>query len=383
MIHVAIDAGAMHAGDGIGRYLERMIDAIDGEAGGEVRWSLYGRGQVHDQATRLRTARARSDRLPVRVGRTLGIFTSLPAWTRLDRPDVFWGPAHRLPGVAPRRTARVVTIHDLCWMLHPATMRPITRWLDQALMPRALQGADRILANSQATRDDLVRHFPEHAGRIRVVYPPPARLPPAAEASVLHAHGLRAPFALFVGTREPRKNVEGLVRAFASVVAQADVQLALVGARGWGEVPAERWIRQLGLHASVVRLGRIDDALLATLYRHARMLVLPSHYEGFGLPLQEALAAGTPIVTSNVSSMPEVAGAAALYVDPASVESIATAMRRLFGDDALHAQLAAEAASQAQRFSRAASARAMLEAFEEALRRRRAGVATAPDGAGS
>jgi glycosyltransferase involved in cell wall biosynthesis len=390
MMHVAIDAGAMHAGDGIGRYLERMVCAIDAEAGSDVRWSLYGRGQVHAQAKRLRAARARSDRMPHRVGRTLGIFTSLPAWTRLDRPDVFWGPAHRLPGVAPARTARVVTIHDLCWKLHPGTMRPITRWLDQTLMPRALHGADLILANSLSTRDDLIRHYPQHAERIRVVYPPPSPLPDAASAESLAQHGLTAPFALFVGTLEPRKNVDGLLVAFARLaVERPNCQLAIVGARGWGDDPIERTIVQGGLQGRVVRLGRVDDVLLATLYRHARVLALPSHYEGFGLPLQEAMAVGTPILTSNVSSMPEVAGEAALYVEPGSVESIHSGLRRLFEDDALHARLAQRASEQAARFSRTASARAMLEVFEQALRRRRGArravtaPLTVPDGAGS
>lgn len=372
MIRVAIDAGAMHAGDGIARYVERMVEAIDHEAGGGVRWSLYGRGEVHAYAARLRVAHARSDRLPGRVGRTLGIFTSLPAWTRLDRPDVFWGPAHRLPGGTPPGTARVVTIHDLCWRLHPATMRPITRWLDRALMPRAVHGADRIVATSRSTRDDLQRLFPREVDRMRVVHPPPARLPPPGDAAQLAALGVSAPYALFVGTLEPRKNVSRLIRAFAALDPGAARQLVVVGARGWGGDPIESVVDELGLQDRVRLPGRVDDATLATLYRHARMLVLPSHYEGFGFPLQEAIAVGTPVVTSDVSSMPEVAGDAGLYVDPDDVGSIAGAMRALFEDDALHERLARNALAQAARFGRARSAAAMLEVFEEAIRRRHA-----------
>jgi glycosyltransferase involved in cell wall biosynthesis len=372
MMHIAIDAGAMHAGDGIARYLERMIDAIDAEAGGSVRWSLYGRGEVHVYAERLRAARARSDRLPGRLGRTLGIFTSLPAWTRLDRPDVFWGPAHRLPGGTPPGTARVVTIHDLCWRLHPQTMRPITRWLDRNLMPRALHSADRIVATSHSTRDDLRRFYPREADRIRVVYPPAAVLPPPAAADQLATLGIHSPFALFVGTLEPRKNVHRLIEAFALLAGEsASRQLVVVGARGWGGEPLEPLIDQHRLHGRVLMPGRVDDAVLATLYRHARMLVLPSLYEGFGFPLQEAMAVGTPVVTSDVSSMPEVAADAALYADPIDTDALAAAMRSLFDDDALHRLLAGRALVQAARFTRVASARSMLQAFDEAVQRRR------------
>lgn len=371
-MHVAVDAGAMHAGDGIARYVEQTIVAIDRHARGAVRWSLYGRGAVHDFGTRLQVARTRSDRLPAQAGRTLGLFVSLPWWTARDRPDVFWGPAHRLPLTTPRDTALVVTVHDLCWKLQPDTMRPVTRWLDAGMMPRALQRADRILASSGATRRDLVRLFPEHARRISVAYPAPVALATAEPATVVAGPGIEAPFALFVGTAEPRKNLDRLLAAFAVVHAQTpDLQLVIVGARGWGEESPQQMIRRHGLETSAHYLGRVPDAQLALLYRSARMLVMPSRYEGFGLPLIEAMGFGTPVVTSKVSSMPEVAGDAALLVDPGDSRSIAAAIVRLARDDALHARLSTRARAQAARFTDTASARAMLYAFERAMHARR------------
>jgi glycosyltransferase involved in cell wall biosynthesis len=372
MIHVAVDAGAMHAGDGIARYVEQTIAAIDRQARGAVRWSLYGRGPVHDFGARLQVARSRSDHLPAQAGRTLGMFLSLPWWTARDRPDVFWGPAHRLPWAMPRRTALVVTVHDLCWKYQPHTMRPLTRWLDAGLMPRALRRADRILASSSATRRDLTRLFPQHARRISVAYPAPATLPRVDASACISRLGLSAPFALFVGTPEPRKNLDRLLDAFASVRQHAPaLQLVVVGARGWGEESPEQMILRHGLDATVRYLGRVSDADLAALYQGARMLVMPSCYEGFGLPLVEAMGFGTPVVTSKVASMPEVAGDAALLVDPGDSRSIAAAILRLARDETLHSKLSIRARAQAARFTDAASARAMLYAFERALQSRR------------
>ena len=160
-LHVAVDAGAVGGRNGVARYLAALLPRmIEAGAGGFV-WSLYGRDLRTLADAGFGQVSRRGDRLPRDLGRIVSLFTSQPRWSRVDRPDLFWGPAHRLPAWLPERTARVVTIHDLCWLEVPETMRAVTRGLDRWLMPRALRQADRAIAVSRSTRDAIVGAFPE------------------------------------------------------------------------------------------------------------------------------------------------------------------------------------------------------------------------------
>lgn len=379
-MRIAVDASALSTpGNGIARYvralLRRMLDAESADHD----WLLYARSRSVAEGLGLdalgaRRAQVRHDALPANVGRLLSLASSQPAWLLRDRPDLHWGPAHRLPLWLPRRTARVVTIHDLCWIKAADTMRRSTRWLDARLMPRALHAADRIIAVSTTTADDLRRTFPQAAERVVVVHEAADSLPAPAPISTLAALGVDAPYVLFVGTLEPRKNLPRLLQAFHRVTSDSatDVQLVLAGGVGWGDADLAALVRQLKLESRVRLIGMVDDARLATLYRHAQCLAMPSLYEGFGLPLLEALAQGTPVLTSNTASMPEVAGDAAVLVDPLSVESIAEGLGRMLGDPELRARLAAEAPRQAARFSWTRAAEETLRVFEEAVEARRA-----------
>lgn len=368
---IAVDASPLaRGGDGIARYLRSMLQAalaVDAKH----QWHAYGRRPDPDPA--LARLAWRSDRLPAQSGAILALGSSLPLWAARDRPDLFWGPAHRLPLRLPARTAAVVTIHDLCWLRAPATMRPLTRRLDAWLMPRALARADVIGAVSEATAADLRRTFPQCASRVAVVPAGATRLPPPQSAEALTALGVRPPYVLYVGTQEPRKNLARLLAAFASSGVSRGAQLVIAGSPGWGGVDLAAAVDREGLTSATRLLGRCDDALLSTLYRHARFLALPSLYEGFGLPLLEAMALGTPVLTANVASMPEVAGQAGWLVDPASVDSIAAGIARLLDDDTLHARLAAAAPNEVQRYDWSRSAHRLLALFEQACARCSAG----------
>jgi glycosyltransferase involved in cell wall biosynthesis len=370
-MRIGVDASALAARqNGIGRYLHELLGAMlgDGKPGNE--WLLYGRGLV--DAEWPHNVGVRNDHLPVDLGRVLALTTSLPAWLRRDRPDVFWGPAHRLPFALPRQTARVLTVHDMCWLRVPDTMRRVTRALDSRLMPRALHEADRIIAVSDATRDDVCAAFPEVADRVRVVREAAIGLPPPQPLESLQALGVRRPYALFVGTLEPRKNLIRLLRAFGRLAATdaPQAQIVIAGATGWGGLSLADEVARLALESRVVAPGWVDETQLSTLYRYAECFAMPSLYEGFGLPLLEAMAHGTPVLSSRVSAMPEVVGDAGLLVDPYDVEDITRGLRRFFRDEGLREQLAPLARAQAARFSWHRAAQETMAVFEEAIQAR-------------
>lgn len=376
-MRIAVDMGACSpSGGGISRYVECMLGEMHGMAPAD-QWLLYGRGGMLRAYGAMSGVAIRSDGLPHDAGRIASLVTSLPCWSAIDRPDIFWGPAHRLPAWLPASTARVVTIHDLCWIKAPQTMRAVSRRLDASFMPRAIRQADKVIAVSSATARDFERAFPQAAAKVVVVAEGVSPLPEPHEPAALRAAGIDGPYVLFVGTLEPRKNLDRLLEAYAAVQRDNDhcdndhwPGLVIAGAPGWGGRSLESRCAELGLGAKVRILGRVDDKMLATLYRHALFLAMPSLYEGFGLPLVEAMSQGRAVLTSQNSSMPEVAGPAGLLVDPLSTESIAQGFKQMVQDTALREKLAGAAVAQAKLFSWTLSARATLEVMRQAVAQR-------------
>ena len=279
-------------------------------------------------------------------GRRLsGLLTAnvvFPRWARQDAVDVFFSPRHHLP-LALGDVPSVVTIHDLVWRVAPETMKPLNRALDAMLMPIALARADRVIAVSPDTADRIEAF----CGRsdVDTVMLAPRQLPPPEPFE----HG--RPFFLFVGTKEPRKNLPGTLDGFRRAVAGGlDHDLVLVGSDGWQPGIAER-IAASGLADRVVDLGPISSARLAGVYQACSALVLASFYEGFGIPLVEAMAHGKSVITSNSGTMAKVAGDAALFVDPENSASIARAFLKLAKDHGIRQRLEANANRRARSFS--------------------------------
>ena len=288
----------------------------------------------------------------------------LPAYTETEE-HVFWGPAHRIPFGLPKNLPVVLTVHDLAWRIVPHTMQRRT-WVGERLFfARAVRRANRIACVSQATADDLARLFPESQDKTRIVYP-------AAFKSEQKPSKDKKKFALFVGTPEPRKNLQGLLKAYASmpVSQRCDLELVIVGGTGWGGIDVEAMIKFHGIDDKTRVILAPDDDQLNQLYADCAFLVLPSFYEGFGLPLVEAMSHGKPVITSNTASMPEVAGDAGLFIDPTDANSLATAMALLAGDTELYNTLSEQAKMHAQKFSWAKASVNMMELFEEVLQDR-------------
>lgn len=300
------------------------------------------------------------------------------SWEMLaDPPDLLFVPSHVLPLIHPRRS--VVTVHDLGFLYHPEahtlSQNLYLRWSTR----HNAHAATRVLADSQATRRDLVRHYSIPDSKIAVVYPGrDETLAPVTDPAMLSAtrarYSLAGPYLLYVGTLHPRKNLVRLVQAFGSFLQSsadgpgapaASLQLVLAGQKGWLYDDILAQVRKLGLSDRVVLTGYVPDADLPALLSGALAFVFPSLYEGFGLPLLEAMACGTPVICSDASSLPEVAGDAALLVNPTDTEALADALARLVADEGLRKALVERGFRQMQRFSWRRCAEETLRVLEE------------------
>ncbi|MDE3089741.1 MAG: glycosyltransferase family 4 protein [Chloroflexota bacterium] len=285
-------------------------------------------------------------------------------------PDALFVPAHVLPLVHPRRS--IVTVHDLGHLhfpdAHPRGQRlyhnASTRWNARA--------AAHLLADSEATRDDLVRFFRVPPEKVTVVYPAyDARLyQPVRDAAVVQATRARlrvdGDYILAIGTVQPRKNYARLIEAFARLEIR-DLRLVIVGKRGWLYDAIFARAKELNLQSRISFLDYVPAVDLPALISGARVLAFPSLHEGFGLPVLEAQACGTPVVTSLTSSLPEAAGDGALFVDPLDVDAIAGALQRALTDEAIRSKLIAHGFENVKRFSWEQSARQVLRVIETTL----------------
>ena len=365
-LRIAIDASRTTAAQRTGteNYALRMIQAlikINDTRVDPFYFSLYFRD---DPPPELFVTSAIADQVVIPLSR---LWTHLRFATALlrTRPDITFVPAHSLPFIFPGKS--IVTVHDLGYKYfpaaHPGVQRSYLDWTTRFSQARA----DIVLADSQATADDLSRFYGTSAGKIRVVYPgvDGANLKATSGdiESVREKFQLPVRYFLFIGTLQPRKNIQRLVQAFGNWQREYDDQetsLVLAGGKGW--LFDESWLDG----AQNVKLtGYVDEADKGGLLAGAIALVFPSLYEGFGFPAVEAMICGTPVIASNTSSLPELVGDAGLLVDPLSAAEIAEAMSRCSDDDALRQELIGRGRHRAKSFSWDATAESVLDAFEE------------------
>jgi glycosyltransferase involved in cell wall biosynthesis len=293
----------------------------------------------------------------------------LPRLLKRQGVDLLFSPCN----IGPRNVSvpMVVTLFDLHWLLFPELFSP----LRLAYLRRALAWSGRkaaaILTISENSKKDLVDLLGLPEEKITVTYPgldPIFEKPPSEQerTSLRKNYGLRKEFILFVGQLHQRKNVLRLIRAYQRLKQQTPIehQLVLAGGEGDGSPEIREYIRHQP-RGEIIVTGCIPDEAIRTLYHQAACLVYPSLYEGFGLPVLEAMACGCPVITSNVSSLPEVAGEAALLIDPYRVETIATALVSLLTNPGLSQRLIQKGFEQARRFTWEAAARKTIEVFEK------------------
>ena len=281
---------------------------------------------------------------------------SWPMWTQIrlaaemffQPPDVFFIPVHVLPLIHPKNS--VVTIHGLEYEYYPE-MYPVRhlrylRWSTRY----ALKHARKIIAASENTKKDLVELYGGKPGNIEVVYHGTGTL---GAAPVKTGAAPKVPYILFISRLEKKKNIDGLIQAFNLLKEKYKIphKLVLVGPRGYGYENSKFQIPNSKFKNNIIEAGYISEQEKWFLLKNADVFVFPSFYEGFGLPILEAQAAGAPVVTSNVSSMPEVAGEGAILIDPKNIESIASGIYKIISDEKLKRDLIEKGYENIKRFS--------------------------------
>ena len=307
--------------------------------------------------------------LPVRSIFRHWWLVGLPALMRISPFDVFHGTNYCIPLWANCPT--VVTIHDLSLFTQAHTHENENVKRGKRRMPLMARRATLIIAPSEWTKHETIEHLGVKEHKLRVI-PEAARphLRPLREDEiqpVLEKHGIRGPYLLYVGTIEPRKNLLTLLRAYADLLRTTEhgPQLVLAGGKGWLFEEVFALVEELRLQEHVKFTGYVDDADLPALYSAAQAFVYPSLYEGFGLPPLEAMACGAPVITSNVTSLPEVVGKAGLTHAPEDARALTAAMAKLLGDFNTRTHFQRAGLERAQLFSWERAARATQAVYDE------------------
>jgi glycosyltransferase involved in cell wall biosynthesis len=378
-MRIGIDyTSAVRQRAGIGRYCRELIQAlVKLDAENEYVLLIAGR-LTADESAELDTRFA---------GHANVVLRPIPLsdrwlnrlWHRLQLPlpvelftgplDIFHSPDFTLPPV--RRAKTLVQIHDLSFLRVPKYADPKLQSYLKTVVPRCAKHADLILADSQHTKQDIVSLFRIPSDDVMVIlggvesrFHPIADLDRLARAQ--ERYDLPERFILGLGTLEPRKNFAGLIEAYHQLYAQQELvqHLVIGGGKGWLYGGIFERIKTLDLQDRVHLIGFVADNDLPSLYTLADLFVFPSFYEGFGLPVLEAMACGTPVVSSNAASLPEVVGKAGLLVNPTDTDALAEAMDLLLSNAALRQQYIAQGKIQARRFTWKRAAYQLLLAYQ-------------------
>jgi glycosyltransferase involved in cell wall biosynthesis len=370
-IHVGVNAHLLSLADsyrsaGINWYIYNLLRHLpDTDPGIKYTVFLSERRYRGRSGLRLQRSRLPTHRPPIRI-----------VWEQAFQPravrraglDLLHSPA--FVGPLASRCPGVVTVHDLSFLLYPQNFRAGNRSYLRTLTRLSIRRARRVIAVSESTRLDLMRLYGLAPDKVQVVHhgvDEAFRPLPAGEvAAFRQRRGLPPRFALFVGTLEPRKNVVRLVEAYARLP-QGRPPLMLVGGKGWLYDEVLGRVQALHLSDEVHFVGYVSAEELPLWYNAAELFVYPSLYEGFGLPALEAMACGTPVITSTASSLPEVVGQAGLQVDPTDVPALTEALARVLDDEAQQEEMRLKGLDQARQFSWQEAARCTAETYRRAL----------------
>ncbi len=270
-----------------------------------------------------------------------------------DRIETFFAPAHILPLGLPKKIKKVLVIHDLVALFYPETMAHYNLFVHKLFFRQSVKEADILITMANSTKRDILKLFSLPNEKVKVIYEGvdekfrPA--PKAAIEAIRQTYQLKRPFILSCGTLEPRKNYPILLEAFSRLKENYD--LVIVGKKGWKYKEVFEKIKELNRKERIKVLGYVGQEEIPPLYSASEFFVFPSLYEGFGLPVLEAMACGAAVISSNAASLPEVGGDAVLYFNPKSSEELLAQMERLIRDEDLRAELKRKGIERAKRFT--------------------------------
>ena len=374
--HIALNAHllagrASYRSAGIHQYIDNLLRCLP-SADPDLRYTVFvGEGQPEMDGARIRRTALPTIRPPVRIFWEQFI---LPLELARARPDLLHSLAFVSPLLNP--CPAVVTVYDLSFKLFPDRFLPAQRLYLSAFTAHSCRRARRVIAISESTRQDVIRLFRINPDKVDVAYPglhPAFRPLPQSEVESFRARLARSVpdhFILYLGTLEPRKNLASLIRAFSTLRVQSsnlqfsNLHLILAGAKGWLYHSLFQLVEELNLTDSVLFPGYLPAEELALWYNACAVFAYPSSYEGFGIPVAEALACGRPVVTTDVSSLPEAAGDAALLVPPGDVEALTAALARAL---TLEPEALARGPAHAARFTWANTAAQTVASYKRAL----------------
>ena len=378
MLRVAVNAVPLRSPlTGVGQYIVRLMEAI--EARGDVRMryfyaSHWGRKAVASPMSGIDGVKRVVKKVipyPYLVSRA-GQRLMFEGGVRLYRPQLYHEPNYvALPFDGPM----VVTVHDLSFVRHPEShpkerLEHLARYL-----PETLARAAHVITDSETVRREAIGHFGLDPARVTAIHLGVSHLfaprTPEQTRATLAKHGLaHGKYVLSVGTLEPRKNLAAAIRAWSAQEPSThrDTPLVVAGMKGWLTQELDKEIAVSESRGIVRFLGFVDERELPDLYAGAMAFVYPSRYEGFGLPVVEAMASGVPVITSDASCLPEIAGDAALLVAPDDARALHDAMQRMAHDPALRADLAARGLERAARFTWARCAEETVAVYRAATR---------------
>jgi len=356
-MHIGIDAFEANIKDkvGMGNYADNLIRAI-ADIDTQHSYSLYLR---RPRRTEFEVGKENFHYVSLRSfsPRTFWTQCRLPLELFCSRPHVLHIPAgQKIPWYRPCPT--IVTIHDLAFLKFKDYFQRGVRWRSTFFTEHAARHADRIIAISQATKNDIIEAYHINEQRVDVIYHGVGKefRPVEKNArvdSIKAKYAIQYPYVLFIGVLQPRKNISRLIRAFSRILPryQGKLQLVIAGNKGWLYEDIFRTVRACNIEDRVVFTGYVPKGEVMLLLNGACLFVLPSLYEGFGMPLLEAMACGTPVITSNISSMPEVVGEAGLLCDPYDEDAIAGRMNDVLAHGTLRDELSRKGLQRAKCFS--------------------------------
>ena len=365
-------SAAVHHRAGLGRYGDSLVRELSGMIPDRLAL-FYNQERGVEPLRGLEQLPSRTVSLgykPWRMAVWMGQLARLPFNRLVPGASLFHATEHLLMPLWGVPT--VLTIHDLIPQLLPQHHKPLNRWYLNWTMPLYCRRANHIIAVSEATRRDLLATYhlpPEKVSVIHEAASPRFRpQPESAQVRVRKMYGLPEEYLLYVGTIEPRKNLERLLEAWTPLRRSGECPpLVIVGKRGWLSDSFYAALEASPVHEDIILTGYVQDADLPVIYGAATAFVWPSLYEGFGLPPLEAMACGTPVVCANASSMPEVVGDAALLFDPQDSDALKATMRQIVADADLRVELRERGLVRSSKFSWSRAAAETLAVYTQLL----------------